>query len=99
MLSKYTTLATKIVPATLLLALSFTSCKSWDEPDQQAWKQACMENATKWAADEANAKTYCDCVLEKMMKKYPNVNDALEHVQELSTDTAFYYCKLGVKVK
>ena len=83
----------------LLLSAMVSSCNSWDESDQQAWKQACMENAGKWTADQTNAQTYCDCVLEKMIRKYPNVNDALDHVADLAVDTEFYSCKENIKTK
>lgn len=97
MLNKYRLSIYKILPIVCVLAMA--SCKTWDESDQQAWRQACMENAGKWAADEQNAKTYCECVLDKMMKKYPDVNQALEHVNDLATDTSFYNCRKEIKLK
>ncbi len=87
----------KIIPLVLLLGIC--SCKTWNEDDKDAWKQACTENASKWAASDADAKTYCDCVLDKMIKKYPNENDALEHIGELATDTSLTNCKKGIKRK
>lgn len=87
----------KIIP--LLLLITMVSCKTWDEADQDAWKQACMENAEKWTTDKQNAQTYCDCVLQKMMQKYPDVNAALGHVDELATDTALRNCRAGISVK
>ncbi len=82
----------KFVPALLLLMLA--SCKNtWNEDDKDAWRQACTENAMHWAGNEQQAKTYCDCVLEKIMQKYPNENDALEHVGDLATDSSVQSCR------
>ena len=70
------------------------SCKNtWEESDKDAWKEACKENAVKWAASETKARTYCDCVLEKMMNKYPHENDALEHLDEFIKDSTVQACK------
>ncbi len=78
----------------LVLLPLLGACKNtWNEDDKQAWQQACTENAIKWAGSEAKAKTYCDCVLGKMMQKYPNENDALEHMNDLATDTSIQSCK------
>ena len=81
----------KILP---FLLLALVSCKNtWNGEDKDAWKQACMENATKWAASDDKAKTYCDCVLQKIMKKYPHENDALEHLDEFVKDSTVQNCK------
>jgi hypothetical protein len=82
----------KLLPFMLLLLLG--ACKNtWNEDDKAAWREACTENAMKWAGSDEKAKTYCDCVLQKMMLKYPNENDALEHMGELATDTSIQNCK------
>ncbi len=79
---------------TLILALSLFSCKdTWDGDDKNNWKQACMENARRWAGSEEKAKTYCDCVLDRMIEKYPNENDALEHINDFATDSSILKCK------
>ncbi len=76
------------------MLLSLASCKNtWNEDDKGAWREACTENAMHWAGSEAQAKTYCDCVLDKIMIKYPNENDALEHVGELATDSSVQGCR------
>ena len=83
----------------MLLSGSVTSCNTWSEDTKQTWQQACTDNAVTWAASKDDAVTYCNCVMEKMIAKYPDVNDALGHVPELATDTAFYACRQQVKLK
>lgn len=87
----------KILPILFLLGLC--SCNTWSDEGKDSWKQACNENAVQWAASKEDAQTYCNCALDKMMQKYPNINDALEHVNELATDTSFVACRHAVKVK
>ncbi len=85
----------KLLPFVILFCLC--SCKNtWNEDDKDSWKEACMENATRWAGSEAKAKTYCECVLQKMILKYPNENDALEHLDQLMTDSSLLGCKKEV---
>lgn len=91
-----------IMSKTLLLLLvvaTISSCNTWSEETRQTWQQACADNAINWAASKDEAQTYCNCVMEKMMTKYPDVNDALDHVSDLATDTAFYACRQGIKLK
>ncbi len=83
----------------IILILSASSCNKWSEEDKDAWKQACNENAVQWAATKEGAKTYCDCVLERMEKKYPDINDALAHTAEMATDTTYLNCRNGIKLK
>ncbi|MCW3122716.1 MAG: hypothetical protein JWQ38_2208 [Flavipsychrobacter sp.] len=78
----------------LLLVLCFTSCKhTWDSEDIAAFKEACMDDAKKWASSPEVAKTYCDCVFEQVEKKYPRESDALEHINEISKDSSLYRCR------
>lgn len=87
----------------ILIAITFLftlcSCNKWSEEDKDAWNQACTENASHWAATPEGAKTYCDCILEKMEKKYPDINDALAHTAEMATDTTYLNCRNGIQLK
>lgn len=87
----------KIIPMLMLFGLC--SCNKWSEEDKTAWKQACTENASQWAATETGAKTYCDCILGKMEQKYPDINDALAHTAEMATDTSLMNCRDGIPMK
>ncbi len=74
--------------------LSLPACKNtWDSETKDMFQQSCMEEATRWAGSETKAKTYCDCVLEKTMKKYPDYKDALEHIDSVIIDPDIQGCK------
>ena len=78
----------------ILLVIISASCKNtWSEEDKDSFYQACTDEANKWAGSPEKAKTYCDCVLQKMMTKYPHEDDALEHIDILAKDTALMHCK------
>ncbi len=79
--------------------LLFASCKQWDSDDKQVFYQSCMDDAKGWAGSEADAKTYCDCVLEKVVKKYPSESDALEHVDSIIKDPGIQGCKVAIGKK
>jgi hypothetical protein len=71
-----------------------SSCKTtWSDEDKGAFYQACTEEAIKWAGTQNKAKSYCDCVFGKMARKFPNEEDALEHIDSLSKDTDLINCK------
>jgi hypothetical protein len=42
---------------------------------------------------EAEAKSACDCRLEKTMKKYPSVDEAMENMDKIATDPEIAACK------
>ena len=89
----------KIFPI-LFLAILSASCKNtWSDEDKDAFYQACTEEANTWAGSPAKAKTYCDCVFEKMTRKYPHEEDALEHIDSLGKDPELLKCKDEVSKK
>ena len=70
----------------VLVVILFTACSQdkkpdpgvrWDMKDQNDFIENCVENA-KTGIGEAKARKYCDCMLEKVMKRYPDVNDTEE---------------------
>ncbi len=78
----------------LVIAVVLASCKNtWNADDKEAFFQACTDDAKSWAGSEERAKTYCNCVFEKMARIYPNENDALEHIDMLTKDTSLIKCK------
>lgn len=78
----------------MLLIIISASCKeTWNGEDKDFSYQACTAEAIKWAGSKEKAKTYCDCVLQKMMVKYPNEEDALDNISTLSKDTALINCR------
>jgi len=83
----------KRIFALLAVIILSTSCKNtWSDEDKDAFYQSCTQEAITWATP-AIAKTYCDCVFEKMTKKYPHEEDALEHIDSLGKDTDLLKCK------
>ena len=61
--------------------------------------QSCMEDAKGWAGSEGNATIYCDCVIDKIMKKFPNESDALEHIDSVINDPDIRSCRNNVAIK
>src|SRR6266498_4806783 len=60
----------------ILLTLSLFSCKrKWTDKDKADFYSGCLSNATK-NKDIKNPKSYCSCLLQKVVAKYPNANDA-----------------------
>lgn len=87
-----------VVLAALLLAQ--TACKNtWSGEDKDLFRQACMEDAEKWAGSVDKAKTYCDCVMDKVMLKFPHESDALEHMDSVINDPDVRGCKSAVMAK
>lgn len=77
-----------------LLFLPLLSCKNtWDDDDKNMFYQSCIDAAKGDGNSEAKAKPYCDCLMEKMMEKYPNESDALDHMDSVITDPAMQQCK------
>lgn len=54
----------------------FTSCgeKGWTEEDKEVFMEKCTGSASK-NLDSETATAYCECVLEKVQKEYPNPDD------------------------
>ena len=84
----------KKIIALLLIILFFTSCKNtWSDEDKKAFYDACTEDANHAGSPPEKIKPYCDCVLGKIMAKYPSENDALEHIDSLAKDPDLISCK------
>ncbi len=76
------------------LCLAFTSCKNtWSDDDKKAFYNACMEDAKSAGSAPEKIKPYCDCVFGKIVARYPNENDALEHMDSLAKDPGLMTCK------
>lgn len=86
----------KLISAFLITVL-LTSCQSaWIQEDKDAFYDACIEDANTWVGDPAKAKQYCDCVVIKVMERYPNVNDALDNIELLSRDPEIQTCRIPI---
>ena len=85
------------VAGIILVGITLGSCKDyWDSGDKELLRTACMGEAHKWAGTDQKAKDYCDCVVEKIVAKYPHENDALDHLDSLIKDTSVQACKVGI---
>ncbi len=74
--------------------LLLSSCKeTWDADDKKIFYQSCKEEAKGWLKPQ-KIDPYCDCVLDKIMSKYPNESDALEHIDSVINDPAVAQCKV-----
>ena len=79
-------------------ALCLQSCENtWDSETKEMFHQSCMEEAISWAGSSDKAKTYCDCVLNKTMERYPDYKDALMHIDSVITDPSIQACKAELK--
>ena len=60
----------------LLSLLVFFSCKrKWSEKDKSDFFSGCMSKTIS-NKDVKDPKLYCNCLLQKIVAKYPNANDA-----------------------
>jgi hypothetical protein len=75
-------------------ALAFSSCKNtWSQEDKDNYRHTCMESLGVPDDDTGKARAYCDCMLQKITEKYPNVNDMLEHMEDVINDPDLQACK------
>jgi hypothetical protein len=58
-----------------LLFLCFSCKRKWTETDKSEFLGGCLKTAVKDMGEE-KAKPYCSCLLQKIVEKYPNANDA-----------------------
>ena len=70
----------KSIAIYLLLTFMIISCgegsnKSWKAKDQTEFMENCIEKA-RIGIGETLAKKNCGCMLDKIMKRYPDINDA-----------------------
>jgi hypothetical protein len=76
---------------TILLSLS--ACDGgWPDDEKKMFYESCIEDAKDRGMNDVQAKAVCDCRLDKLMKKYPDVKDALENVQTIMTDPDLKKC-------
>ncbi|MGZ3845730.1 MAG: hypothetical protein ACXVBH_06720 [Flavisolibacter sp.] len=59
----------------LLILLAFSCTRKWNDKDKSEFYSGCLSSATA-NKDIKDPKTYCSCLLQKVVAKYPNANDA-----------------------
>lgn len=65
---------------------------SWPEVERKGFVSSCVRQAVNGGMDRSKATTYCECMLEKMETKYPDIQDAAKltenDISELMTKDA-----------
>jgi len=70
----------------LITGIILCSCaRGWTNEDEQQFKGGCLKGAFK-DMDSVKAKSYCDCMLQQVKKRYPNPSD----LKFIKADTALY---------
>ena len=77
----------------ILTICLFSSCAGWDGESKEQFHSSCVESLKSAGKTEAEAKSTCDCRLEKTMKKYPSVEKAMENMDKIATDPEIAACK------
>lgn len=73
--------------------ICFSSCENtWDSETKDMYLTSCKDEAT-WAKTDAEKDTYCNCMLDKLMAKYPKVSDFMENVDKVMADTTLQECR------
>jgi len=81
----------------ILLCIFMGGCTDfWSDSNKRSFKETCSAEALRFEGSEEKADEYCDCVLRKMMKKYPNELDAFDHMGDLTHDTSLLNCKTEI---
>ncbi|HEX6334666.1 MAG TPA: hypothetical protein VFZ78_10600 [Flavisolibacter sp.] len=72
----------KLILILPVIVLCWSCGRTWTQQDRDEFLQSCITNAIKDTGPE-KAKAYCQCMLAKIEKRYPNVKD----VAYLRSDT------------
>ena len=65
----------KKIMALLFVVTCFSCKRKWSENDKSEFLGGCLKAAIRDMGEE-KAKPYCNCLLKKIVDKYPNANDA-----------------------
>ena len=78
----------------LLLIITTVSCKNvWNEAGDNTFHKACVDDAKTWIGSPEKAEIYCNCVIEKVKAKYPDEDEAMKKIDDLSTDKDLRACR------
>jgi hypothetical protein len=62
--------------AILFLCSAFCSCaRKWTDKDKSEFVSGCLSRQVRELGQE-KARTYCNCLLNKVVARYPDANDA-----------------------
>lgn len=57
---------------------SSSKTASWPQSERDGFLSSCEKSALKSTTDKSLAESYCQCMMEKMEKAYPDINDAVK---------------------
>lgn len=80
--------------AVLLVILLFFACakkesksvKEWYEEDKKTFMRDCTKPNSDMGLTVEQKKKYCECMMGKIMAKYPVYSDANKHAEEIMKD-------------
>jgi hypothetical protein len=65
----------RIIVLSVFLFSLFSCKRKWTDKDKNDFYSGCMNGAVS-NKEVTDPKSYCNCLLEKVVAKYPNANDA-----------------------
>lgn len=79
---------TALISALLVMTIMMISCKGggWSKAEKDAFVDNCVPGASE--NPEIDAEKYCNCMLDKVMEKYPKAEDADKVTMEEMFDMA-----------
>jgi hypothetical protein len=78
-----------------LVILASSSCKEgWSDDYKAQYHTQCLQEAGGMYQTNEQAKAYCDCNLEAVMKVYPHPSDLLENYDSVAIRKALEDCSL-----
>jgi hypothetical protein len=80
--------------AVFLVILLFFACakkekksdNEWYEEDKKTFMKDCTKPNPEFKLTSEQKKKYCECMMGKIMAKYPNYSDANKHGDEIMKD-------------
>ncbi len=79
----------------LLTVILLISCReTWTTGTKNRFYESCTTEAMTVDGNEQRAQQFCDCVFEKMKKKYEHEEDAMQHLGDLAVDPDMQSCRI-----
>lgn len=84
----------------LIAVIGLSACeRKWSDEDKRLYQESCMEDAVTWAASGTDAQKYCDCMLGKLMQKYPDVKDMMANMESVINDPDLRTCRDSIALR
>lgn len=62
----------------------------WPAPEKEAFMKDCVQSAFENLKDTAKAGVYCSCMMFKLEKKYPDINELLSIFNDSFMESDFF---------